>query len=272
MPTQPVLFLSHGGGPLPLLNDPSHQDMLRAFSSLRADIEALPQAPSALVFISAHWESTAATITANPNPALLYDYYGFPERAYQLNYPVAGAPELAEQIARQLRSKQISSKQIEATLDTQRGLDHGVFVPAMLLFPQADIPCLQISLHQSLDPQYHLQLGQALAFLRQQNVMLIGSGYSFHNMQAFFRPTTADDDAKNKAFENWLNDTLQLPATTERDQRLTEWTQAPGARYCHPREEHLLPLHVCAGAAGTAISRSWQFTALNKLGSCYWWD
>lgn len=266
MALQPVLFLSHGGGPLPLLNAPNHQDMLRAYRSIADEISRLPRKPSALVFISAHWETNKATVTAHADPGLLYDYYGFPEQAYQLTYPVSGAPTLAQTI-----TDHLTNQKIDAVLDTQRALDHGVFVPALLLFPQADIPCLQISLHQSLEPDYHLRLGRALAFLREQNVLLIGSGYSFHNMQAFFK-STENDDAQNTEFENWLDDTLQLADNAEREKRLKNWSAAPHARYCHPREEHLMPLHVCAGAAGKAISRRWQFTALDKLGSCYWWD
>lgn len=264
---QPILFVSHGGGPLPILGDPSHEDMLRAFRDLRNTLEQRFPKPDALVFISAHWESSPIAITSSAKPSLYYDYYGFPEEAYTLQYPAPGAPELASQLAESLRAAKI-----DVQLDTTRGLDHGVFIPGKLLFPEADIPCLQISLHPNLDPATHLYLGEQLAQLAYGNILVIGSGFSFHNMRAFFAGSDLEADQKNLAFEEWLEDTLRLDDADDREARLTQWEKAPHARFCHPREEHLLPLHVCVGAAQhNRISERWRFSALKKQGSCYMW-
>lgn len=265
--TTPVLFLSHGGGPLPLLGDPGHADMLTTYQRIRQKLQNLATRPGALLFISAHWETSQTTATTAATPALYYDYYGFPADAYALTYPVAGAPELARLIVERLQRSGI-----HAGSDAERGLDHGVFVPALLLFPQADIPCLQLSLIKGLDPAAHLALGAALRWLREQNVMIIGSGFSFHNMQEFFGAGSAQADALNQAFEHWLSETLEPPDAAQREQRLLQWTQAPGARFCHPREEHLMPLHVCLSAANAGVSEQWHFQVLGRQGSCYWWD
>lgn len=263
----PVLFVSHGGGPMPLLGDPGHAGMISAFAVIQQKLQQLARKPAALLFISAHWEASQTTITTAAAPPLYYDYYGFPSEAYAIQYPVTGAPVLARSIVEQL---QLSG--IHAGSDADRGLDHGVFVPALLLFPEADIPCIQLSLIKGLDPAAHLTLGKALRWLREQNVMIIGSGFSFHNMQAFFGKGGPQTDELNLAFEHWLSDTLSLTEQSEREQRLLNWSQAPGARFCHPREEHLMPLHVCVGVAGDAATKHWQFNVLDRHGSCYWWD
>lgn len=267
MMTTPVLFLSHGGGPMPLLGDPGHAGLVDAFALIRKKFEQMPRKPDALLFISAHWENSQATTTTAATPELYYDYYGFPAESYALKYPVAGAPQLATQIVSRLQQAGI-----HAGSDAERGLDHGVFVPALLLFPQADIPCLQVSLIKGLDAAAHLQLGKALRWVREQNVMIIGSGFSFHNMREFFGSENPQADELNLAFEQWLSQTLELHDPAQREQRLLEWTQAPGARFCHPREEHLMPLHVCATAADSVVSEQWHFTVLSRQGSCYWWD
>lgn len=264
MSMQPIVFVSHGGGPLPLLNDPGHADMLRVFQLLKQQLADNTEQPRALLFISAHWEADPIALTSAAQPSLLYDYHGFPPASYALKYPVAGAPELAQTIQQRL-----SQHGISAQLNSQRGLDHGVFVPALLLFPEADIPCLQLSLHPNLDPHLHLQIGTVLTELAAEGVMIIGSGYSFHNMRAFFGPADAQGDAFNKSFEDWLDNAL---ASNHAAQQLAQWQQAPGARYCHPREEHLMPLLVCVGAAEShQLASSWRFTALGKQGSCYLW-
>lgn len=263
----PVLFLSHGGGPMPLFNDPGHADLIDAFIQIRSRLAALETKPAALLFISAHWEADEFTITAATQPSLYYDYYGFPDAAYQVTYPVPGASDLASQIRDRLHDQGVS-----AHLDEVRGLDHGVFVPGIMLFPEATTPNLQISLLKSLDPAAHLKLGKLLRELRLQNVMIIGSGFSFHNMRAFFQPGTQEEADMNVAFEDWLSESLLNCDDAEREKRLLQWETAPGARFCHPREEHLLPIHVCVGAAGSKASQQWRFTALGREGSCYWWD
>ena len=173
-----IVFISHGGGPLPLLGDSNHIELIQHLRQLSHELEA----PKKILVISAHWEASVIQITHHSNPPLLYDYYGFPEQSYHLDYPVPGSPSLAEAVQFQLRKQEIA-----AELEQSRGLDHGVFVPLMLMYPNADIPCIQVSLQQSLNPLAHLQLGQALASLDQEGLLILGSGFSFHNMQAFFR-------------------------------------------------------------------------------------
>jgi len=143
----------------------------------------------------------------------------------------------------------------------------------MLMYPNADIPCIQVSLQQSLDPLAHLQLGQALASLDQEGLLILGSGFSFHNMQAFFRQGAGIPDAKNLAFETWLKETLNNRdlSETERWEHLQNWEHAPNARYCHPREEHLLPLLVCYGAAQRPCARVESVTVLGKQASSFIW-
>lgn len=265
--TQPVVFVSHGGGPMPLLGDRGHVHLVAACASIADRLQQLPRVPDAMLYISAHWEEDIATVTSAAQPSLYYDYYGFPEEAYSIQYPVPGAPEVAEATCELLRRAGF-----EQASDGERGLDHGLFVPGKLLVPKADIPCLQISLLKSLDAKAHLELGRVLAELREQNVLLVGSGFSFHNMRAFFEKDNEEGDNLNREFEEWLSETVTQCSAEERWQRLLNWEQAPGARYCHPREEHLLPLLVCAAAAGDAASEAWHFEVLNKQASCYWWD
>jgi 4,5-DOPA dioxygenase extradiol len=263
----PVLFVSHGGGPLPLLADPGHAGMIEAFAQIRKKLQKLAHQPVALVFVSAHWEASTVTVTGSAYPSLYYDYYGFPADAYTIRYPARGSPDLAQSIVSHLQHAGINT-----STDANRGLDHGVFVPALLLFPDAQLPCIQLSLLEGLDAGRHLALGKALRYLSEQNVMIIGSGFSFHNMGAFFSAGNPQADALNLAFEQWLSESLSLADQQQREQRLIDWAQAPGARFCHPREEHLMPLHVCAGAADTVVSEQWQFKVLGRQGSCFWWD
>ena len=214
-------------------------DALEAW--LAAFPTTLPEAPRALLVISAHWETEGLAVTASPAPPLLYDYYGFPPHTYELTWPAPGDSALAGDVATLLRGAGF-----EVLLDGRRGLDHGVFVPLKVSFPQAGIPTVQLSLERHLDPGTHLAIGRALAPLRDDGVLILGSGMSYHNMQHFQRALARDASA---AFDAWLAATLELP-TTERDQRLLRWAEAPDARVAHPREEHLLPLMVAAGAAG----------------------
>ena len=237
----PVLYLPHGGGPLPLLGDPGHGELTEFLGSIRSKLGA----PAAILVVSAHWEAARPTLTTATQPDMLYDYSGFPPEAYQIQYPAPGNPDLAEQIISQLATAGIAADE-----DESRGYDHGLFIPLKLIFPEAELPCIQISLIKGLDPARHIALGRALHFLRSQNVLILGSGMSFHNMQAFFRglPESRPDEA----FDRWLVKVCCNEALTaaERDHELINWSQAPSAGYCHPREEHLLPLHVCLGAAG----------------------
>ncbi len=236
---QPVLYIPHGGGPLPLLGDPAHAGLT---TFLREVTAGLPR-PSAILLVSAHWEAAVPTVTTARNPTLIYDYYGFPPESYHIQYPAAGSPELAQQVVALLQGAGM-----QAATDPVRGFDHGVFVPLKLMYPQADIPCVQLSLVRGLNPQAHLAIGRALAPLRRAGVLIVGSGLSFHNLRVFF---SHSDPLYSAQFDAWLAQTCAESEldVDERVQRLLDWESAPHARYCHPREEHLLPLHVCFGAA-----------------------
>jgi aromatic ring-opening dioxygenase catalytic subunit (LigB family) len=209
-------------------------------SYLRGIDAALSVRPKAVLVISGHWEAPVPTLNVAEKPNLLFDYYGFPEHTYRLRYPVSGAPELAKRV-RDL----LSDAGFDSAVDAKRGLDHGVFVPFLLIYPRADVPMLQLSLQKSLDPALHLKIGRALAPLRQQGVLIVGSGMSYHNLAAMFSGGGAVAAA---AFDAWLNEAVSDPAT--RAEKLAAWRSAPGGRESHPREEHLLPLMVAAGAAG----------------------
>jgi 4,5-DOPA dioxygenase extradiol len=258
------LFISHGGGPLPLLGDEGHKEMVSCLKNIAAKIPR----PDAIVVVSAHWEEQVVTITAGKTPQLIYDYYGFPDESYEIQYASIGEPSLANEIHSLLEDAMIESR-----LDETRGFDHGLFVPLKIMYPEADIPCVQLSLLASLDPASHIAVGKALHSLRRENILLIGSGFSFHNLKAFFSAETAETQAMNLAFEKWLQDTCcsSQYSEEERAQRLIRWQDAPGARFCHPREEHLLPLHVCYGAAQASCSESFSLKIINKASSMYAW-
>lgn len=260
-----ALYISHGAGPLPLLGDERHVPMTVQLQRLATEIPK----PSAIIVVSAHWEANPVRVTADVQPDLLYDYYGFPDDAYRIEYPCPGAPQLASRTVDALQRAGI-----DAALETGRGLDHGVFVPLKLMYPQATIPCIELSLMAGLDPATHIQVGQALRVMADEGVLLVGSGSSFHNM----RPTANYDlnraQVMNSAFEQWLETTCADPnlSETQRTQRFVAWEDAPHARYCHPREEHLLPLHVCYGFAGTACAQVHALDMFELRNSIYVWN
>jgi len=256
--------MSHGGGPLPVLGDPSHAQLT---ARLKAIASALPT-PKAILVISAHWEEQVTTITSGAQPPLIYDYHGFPEESYHLRYPAPGAPALAQAIYERL-----TQAGRRARLDPARGFDHGVFVPLMLMYPNATIPVVQLSLTRDLDPLAHLEVGEALSGLKSEGLLVIGSGFSFHNMRAFFQPHTAEIQLQNEGFEGWLQEVCTSPTQSyeSRKDHLAQWTSAPYARFCHPREEHLLPLHVCVGLTQRPASEAYQVEVLNKRSSCFVW-
>lgn len=259
-----IIYLTHGGGPLPLLGDPQHQELVDFLSRIPTTLIT----PSAIVVISAHWEEAIPTITSGQKPELYYDYYGFPEESYAITYPAPGAPQLAGRIHRLFLEQGLA-----AGLDERRGFDHGVFVPLKIMFPQADIACVQISLLGNLRPQDHIQMGRALAALPGENLLIIGSGSSFHNLRTFREPPTGISRQNNEAFEEWLRETMTDGTISEdqRQRRLLHWDQAPAARYCHPREEHLLPLHVCYGIAARPAARTSTMELMGKTVSAYIW-
>jgi aromatic ring-opening dioxygenase catalytic subunit (LigB family) len=238
----PVVYIPHGGGPWPFVDvgfgDRGELDALAAY--LRS-IHALPPAkPEALLAISAHWEEAVPTVMTGERPPLLFDYYGFPPEAYRLTWPAPGQPRIAGRVRQLLEGAGFAT-----ATDAERGYDHGTFVPLKLTYPEADVPVVQLSLKRGLDPAEHLALGRALAPLRDEGVFIIGSGMSYHNLHRF----NSSGWAAAAAFDAWLGDAV-TEAPEERARLLARWTQAPAARQAHPREEHLLPLMVAAGAAG----------------------
>jgi len=239
MQRQPTLFIPHGGGPCFFMDDPhgTWTGMRRFLESLPA---RLPQAPTAIVLVSGHWETAGFRLTGGGHPALIHDYSGFPAHTYQLRYDAPGDPDLARRAAGLLRDAGL-----QAGVDQGRGFDHGMFVPLKVAFPGADVPVVQLALDRSLDPGLHLAAGRALAPLRDEGVVIIGSGMSFHNMRGFGDPAFT---APSQRFDHWLTESLALDADA-RAERLVRWQQAPDARTAHPRAEHLLPLMVVAGAA-----------------------
>jgi 4,5-DOPA dioxygenase extradiol len=262
-PNARIVYFSHGGGPLPILGDVSHRAMIDFMKALPSGLAR----PDRIVVISAHWEEEEATLLGAKNPEMFYDYYGFPDAAYEITYPAPGSPSDAERIAGILKRNGIAS-----AIHSKRGFDHGLFIPLKMMFPEADIPCLQLSLIRGLDPAGHLAMGKALAGLLNENVLVVGSGFSFHNISAFDWEGKDTPDPANDAFQDWLIETCAGPLTpSERESRLSEWKKAPSARYCHPREEHLLPLHVCAGMAGKPGRVVFDDRILGKRAVAFLW-
>ena len=243
----PSLFITHGGGPCFWMEfgppfGPHAFDKLRAY--LAGLIDSLPERPKAILMISGHWEEDRPTVSTAAKPGMLFDYYGFPEHTYHLKYPAPGSPVLAARVRGLLEGAGLATSE-----DAERGLDHGVFVPFMLVLPEADVPVVEISLRADLDPGVHLRAGAALAPLRDEGVMVVGTGMSFHNMR-MFGPNAA---TPSKQFDAWLTDAVTAPSAESRNAALIGWEAAPAARASHPREEHLLPLMVAAGAAGADL-------------------
>lgn len=244
-PRMPTLFVPHGAGPCFFMdwNPPTAWNVMADF--LRGVAASLPEKPRAILMVSAHWLQPAFSVTAAPRPGLIYDYHGFPPHTYELRYPAPGDPTLAARVAELLGQGALQARQ-----DAQRGFDHGMFIPLKLMFAEADIAVVQLSLRSDLDPQVHLQAGRALQPLRDEGVLIVGSGMSFHNMRGYGDPRFGPISDE---FDHWLAAAVAAPQA-ERDALLREWEQAPQARLCHPprAEEHLLPLMVVAGAAGAS--------------------
>lgn len=243
---QPVVFLPHGGGPWPFVDvgfgDPRELDALATYLK---GLHGLPKSPPrAILIVSAHWEAPVPTVMTSSHPPMLYDYSGFPPEAYALTWPAPGAPELAARVRALLGAAGHATSE-----DPKRGFDHGAFVPLKLMWPEADVPTLQLSLQRGLDPAVHLSIGRALIPLRDEGVFIVGSGMTFHNMRGFGDPRMI---APADAFDAWLQK-VTTASQLDRDAALEQWVRAPGARLSHPREEHLLPLMVIAGAAGTDV-------------------
>lgn len=239
----PVAFLPHGGGPV------THVEL----GMPKAEVESLgrywrsvrdlpPSKPRAILAVSAHWEEGVPTVMSAAQPPMLYDYGGFPAEAYKISWPAPGAPVLAAHVRDLLGRAGFATAE-----DKQRGFDHGTFTPLKQTYPNAEVPVVQLSLKRGLDAAEHLAIGRALAPLRDEGVFIVGSGDTFHNIPEFMGGHAFDRSMK---FDEWLKSALTGGVAT-RDELLTNWEQAPFARYCHPREEHLIPLMVVVGAAGS---------------------
>ncbi len=232
----PAFYISHGGGPWPWMEG----RMRDSHRNLEAALQQLPQLVGSVLMISAHWEERDFTVMSHPNLPMLYDYTGFPANTYQVQYPAPGAPQLAGQVRGLLQSAGIAAR-----LDPARGFDHGSFVPMAVIYPDANVPVVQLSLKRGLDPQDHLAAGRALSKLRSEGVLVVGSGSSYHNL-GMLGPEAKVPSA---VFDDWLQHTLEGTHFEERASALASWEAAPSARVAHPREEHLLPLMVAVGAA-----------------------
>jgi aromatic ring-opening dioxygenase catalytic subunit (LigB family) len=258
-----IIYLSHGGGPLPILGDESHKVMVDFMLELPSQLRK----PDAILVISAHWEEGVATLLGSDTPPMFYDYYGFPDEAYAINYPAPGNPELAKKIAEIL-----NKAHIPVCIDHMRGFDHGLFIPLKLMYPKANIPSIQLSLLSGLNAAAHITLGNALRELTHENILVIGSGFSFHNMGAFSWTGINAPDPANESFQNWLTEVCtDLISQPEREKKIIEWEKAPYARYCHPREEHLLPLHVCLGMANRPGDVIFDDYILGKRAVAFLW-
>lgn len=238
----PVAFVPHGGGPWPFVDvgfgGPEAEELADYLRSLRT----LPKSPPrALLIVSAHWEERVPTVMTSSAPPMLYDYYGFPPASYEIQWPAPGAPDVAARV-----QELLGAAGFETATDAARGFDHGAFVPFKLTYPDADVPTLQLSLKSNLDPGEHLAIGRALAPLRDEGIFIVGSGMTFHNLRAFRSPSSKPIA---EVFDAWLREATTAEPEV-RDRQLAAWASAPSARAAHPREEHLVPLMVIAGAAG----------------------
>jgi len=263
----PTYFISHGGGPWPWMPE-MRAPMAMLAASLKGIAREIGGLPMAVLSVSGHWEAQRFTAMATVHPKMIYDYSGFPAHTYSVQYPAPGAPSVADRIAALLQTAGI-----DAALDAERGFDHGTYSPLVVMYPDAQVPVLQLSLKLPYDAAEHLAVGRALQPLRDEGVLILGSGLSFHNLRLRGPQAAAPSDA----FDRWLHDTLEHQPPATRSQRLVAWEQAPAARIAHPSEDHLLPLMVAVGAAedeaaatvyhetggmlGWSVS-SWRFGAL----------
>ena len=256
LPRLPTYFISHGGGPWPWMPE-MRPAMAPLADSLRALVKEIGVLPTAVLSISGHWEAPQFTAMATEKPPMVYDYHGFPAHTYSIQYPAPGAPAVAQRIQALLQDAGISAGQ-----DHTRGFDHGTFAPLAVMYPEAQVPVLQLSLKHGYDPAEHLAVGRALAPLRDEGVLILGSGLSFHNL----RLRGPGAQAPSKAFDDWLHATLEGLPPAERTARLLHWDQAPSARIAHPQEDHLLPLMVALGAAESEAATTVYHEAVSWTG------
>ena len=248
MKPMPVYFVSHGGGPWPWVEG-MREMFARTARELSALPAQLPQKPRAVLMISGHWEANEFSVSTAEQPPMEYDYFGFAPHTYTLRYPAPGSPALAARVQQLLGDAGLPCQG-----DAARGLDHGAFVPMHRMYPQADVPIVLLSLKASYDPAEHIRAGQALSALRDEGVLIMGSGLTYHDMRGFGKPAATP---VAQAFEEFLASAVSNPDARQRRKLLSAWAQAPMARQAHPREDHLLPLMVAVGAAQDDPGRRW---------------
>ena len=235
----PTYFISHGGGPWPYM--PEMRARMQVLEASLADIpRQISSVPRAVLVVSGHWEAPEFRVMGHPNPPMVYDYSGFPAHTYSVHYRAPGAPDVARRV-----QQLVQGAGIPIRIDDGQGFDHGTFAPLVVMYPQADVPVLQLSLKTGYDAMEHLALGRALAPLRDEGILIVGSGLSYHNLRNFGPPARQP----SKLFDNWLQQALIGSTPAQRSARLLEWEHAPAARQAHPREDHLIPLMVAVGAA-----------------------
>jgi aromatic ring-opening dioxygenase catalytic subunit (LigB family) len=243
--TLPTYFVSHGGGPWPFMKDQTGN----AYDQLEASLVDMPrqlgQRPSAVLVVTSHWEAADFMVSSSAAPGMIYDYGGFPPHTYQIRYPAPGHPALAQRVADLARGAGHP-----VTLDDARGFDHGTFSMLYPVYPDADMPVVQLSIRHGYDPETHLALGRALAPLRDEGVLIIGSGLSYHNLRQFGPGGTL----ASQQFDGWLQHVLLDLPPDQRSAALRRWSEAPSARVAHPREDHLVPLFVALGAAEQEVA------------------
>ena len=239
MTTLPTYFISHGGGPWPWLDGPFRRQFDRLEESLRDLPRELAQPPKAILVVTGHWEAARFSVQGAGKPGMVYDYSGFPPHTYEVRYEAPGSPEVAQRVAELLQAAGIPVE-----VDAERGFDHGTFAPMAVMYPNADVPVVQLSIKHGYDPEEHLAVGRALRPLRDEGVLIVGSGLSWHNLR-MFGPAAKPH---SEAFDAWLDGALAANAS-ERTSRIKQWDSAPAARLAHPQEDHLVPLFVALGAA-----------------------
>jgi 4,5-DOPA dioxygenase extradiol len=231
----PTLFLSHGS--------PMHAVQSGVAGELWSELGRTLPRPGALLMASAHWETATPMLTGSARPETIHDFGGFPDALYRIRYAAPGAPHVAQRAAQLL-----TDAGLPAGVDPARGLDHGAWVPLLRMFPDADVPVVQISIQTHLGAQHHLDVGRALAPLTQEDVLIVASGHTTHNLRDWMANRNGGEPLSYaQAFAGWLHDNLQAHQT---DALVAYREQGPGASRAHPTEEHFLPLFIALGAAG----------------------
>ena len=244
IPRQPVLFLSHGSPMTALGGD----ELNRCWSSLAQRLVR----PAAILMVSAHWTTRLPVVSGNNHPETIHDFGGFPAELYAMRYPAPGDPALAQRIKQLLGDAGIATG-----IDASRGIDHGAWVPLRTLFPDAEVPVVQLSVQPERCARHHYALGAALTALSDENVLIVGSGHLTHNLMDYMRPSGERPAVESRSFRDWVHERLMHNSGDATD-ALFDWQQqAPGAQFSHPTPEHFMPLFVALGAAGEPRRTEW---------------